>query len=98
MKLDPKMTFRDVLLIGTILVAVSAAWFTLEDQAADAGEAAARAEKLSAQNTEQISKLIGVVNKLTTDIRVESETMKIKFGHLKERVGGFERRIDRGSD
>ena len=98
MKLDPKITFRDVLLIGTILLAVSAAWFALKGEVADAGEAAARAQKLSTQNTQQISTLEAIVNELVTAIKVEHETVKLKLGYLKERMGGFERRMYRGDE
>ena len=98
MKFDPKITFRDVLLTGTMLVAVSAAWFALRGDVADAGEAAARAQKLSTQNTQQISTLEAIVNELVTAIKVEHETVKLKLGYLKERMGGFERRLYRGDE
>ena len=98
MKIDPKIPFRDVLLIGTMLVAVSAAWFDIRGEVANAGEAAARAQELSALNTKQISTLEAIVNKLVTAINVEHETVELKLGYLKERMDDFKRRRDRGAD
>ena len=98
MKIDTKITLRDVLYVGIVLFAVSAAWFTLKNDAADAGEAAARAQELSEQNTQQISTLEAIVNQLVTAIKVEHETVKLKLGYLKERFGDFERRWSQGAD
>lgn len=100
--IDRKVSVGTLMNLGALILACAAAYYSFKESIADAGEMAARAEKLSSANTSQISDLQGIVSQLTSAIAVQNNTLTyskelqaLNTKNIEQRLDDLKERIDR---
>lgn len=94
-KIERTVSVGTLITIFFVVVGGIGMYFTVVNDVADAGEAAVRAEKLSAQNTAQIHDLNKAVHEITTAIVKQNETVKWQYQIHKNRIDNLKERINR---